>query len=220
VSKVEIMGAQDEQIIVEFSTEKLAGLGIDRAALIAALQAQNAVSPAGTLQTGDEKVALRVSGAFESELDILAINIVSNSRLIRLGDIADVRRIHVDPPQPMFRVNGKPAIGAAIAMREGGDILALGRSLQRVIAEIRADLPVGIEPLLVADQSSVVHSAIGEFMTSLWQAIAIIMAVSIVSLGLRAGAIVAFSIPLTLAIVFPVMQFVSIDLPPPSPPPP
>ena len=212
VSKVDIIGAQDEKIIIEFSTDKLAGLGIDRGDLIAALQAQNAVSPAGILQTGDERLALRVSGAFESELDILAINIASNGRLIRLGDIADVRRAYVDPPQPMFRVNGKPAIGVAIAMRDGGDILTLGRNVQRTMDEITADLPVGIQPVLVADQSSVVRGAIGEFMTSLWQAIAIIMAVSVISLGVRAGAIVALSIPLTLAIVFPVMEFVSIDL--------
>ena len=212
VSKVDIIGAQDEKIIIEFSTDKLAGLGIDRGDLIAALQAQNAVSPAGVLQTGDERIALRVSGAFESELDILAINIASNGRLIRLGDIADVRRAHVDPPQPMFRVNGKTAIGVAIAMRDGGDILTLGRNLQRTMDEITADLPLGITPVLVADQSSVVRTAIGEFMTSLWQAIAIIMAVSVISLGVRAGAIVALSIPLTLAIVFPVMEFVSIDL--------
>ncbi len=212
VSKIEILGAQDEQILIEFSTEKLAGLGIDRAALIAALQAQNAVSPAGTLETGDERISLRVSGAFDSELDILAINIASNGRLLRLGDIADVRRIFVDPPQPMFRVNGTPAIGLAIAMRDGGDILALGRNIQRTMDEITADLPIGIEPTLVANQSSVVDSAIGEFMESLWQAIAIIMAVSVISLGVRAGAIVALSIPLTLAIVFPVMETVSIDL--------
>jgi multidrug efflux pump subunit AcrB len=212
VSKIEIIGAQDEQIIIEFSTERLAGLGIDRAALIAALQAQNAVTPAGTLETGDERLSLRVSGAFKSELDILAINIASNGRLLRLGDIADVRRTFVDPPQPMFRVNGKPAIGLGIAMRDGGDILALGRDIQRTMDEIIADLPIGIEPTLVADQSSVVQSAIGEFMESLWQAIAIIMAVSVVSLGVRAGAIVALSIPLTLAVVFPVMEFVSIDL--------
>jgi multidrug efflux pump subunit AcrB len=212
VSKIEVLGAQDEKIIIEFSTQKLAGLGIDRAALIAALQAQNAVSPAGTLQTGDEKLALRVSGAFDSELDILAVNIASNGRLIRLGDIADVRRIYVDPPQPMLRVNGKPAIGLAIAMRDGGDILTLGRNIQRTMDEITADLPLGIDPTLVANQSSVVQSAIGEFMTSLWQAIAIIMAVSVVSLGLRPGAIVALSIPLTLAVVFPVMELVSIDL--------
>jgi multidrug efflux pump subunit AcrB len=212
VSKIEILGAQDERIIIEFSTEKLAGLGIDRGSLIASLQAQNAVSPAGSLQTGDEKLALRVSGAFDSELDILGVNIASNGRLIRLGDIADIRRAYVDPPQPMFRVNGKPAIGLAIAMRDGGDILALGRNLQRTMDEIIADLPLGIDATLVANQSSVVRSAIGEFTTSLWQAIAIIMAVSIISLGVRAGAIVALSIPLTLAIVFPVMEFVSIDL--------
>ena len=140
------------------------------------------------------------------------INIAANGRLLRLGDIADVSRIFADPPQPMFRVNGKPAIGLAIAMREGGDILTLGRNIQRTMDEITADLPIGIEPMLVADQSSVVQSAIGEFMTSLWQAIAIIMAVSVISLGVRAGAIVALSIPLTLAVVFPVMELVSIDL--------
>ena len=212
VSKVDIIGAQDEKIIVEFSTEKLAGLGLDRASLIAALQAQNAVSPAGTLQTGDEKIAIRVSGAFESELDILNVNIAVNGRLLRLGDIAEVRRVYADPPQPMFRVNGKPAIGVTVAMRDGGDILAMGQKIQNTMAEITADLPIGIEPVLVANQSYVVENAIGEFMTSLWQAIAIIMAVSVISLGLRAGAIVALSIPLTLAVVFPVMDMVSIDL--------
>jgi len=123
-----------------------------------------------------------------------------------------VRRAFVDPPQPMFRVNGKPAIGIAIAMREGGDILTLGQNVQRTMAEITADLPLGIEPVLVANQSGVVRTAIGEFTTSLWQAIAIIMGVSIISLGFRAGAIVALSIPLTLAMVFPIMGFVSIDL--------
>ena len=212
VSKVEVLGAQDEKITIEFSTKKLAGLGIDRSALIAALQAQNAVSPAGVLQTGSERLALRVSGAFQSELDVMNVNIASNGRLLRMADIADVNRTYVDPPQPIFRVNGKPAIGLAIAMRDGGDILTLGQNVQRTMREITADLPLGIEPFLVADQSAVVKSAIGEFMTSLWQAIVIIMVVSVVSLGFRPGAIVALSIPLTLAIVFPVMELVSIDL--------
>ena len=206
VSKIEIIGAQDEQIFVEFSTQQLAGLGIDRAALLAALQAQNAVSPSGSIQTSDEKLWLRVSGAFRSEQDILAVNFLSNGRLIRLRDIAEVRRSFADPPQPMFRVNGRPAIGLAIAMRDGGDILALGRNVSREINEAIADLPLGIEPTLVSDQPAVVSTAIGEFMTSLWQAIAIIMAVSFVTLGFRAGAIVALSIPLTLAIVFPIME--------------
>ncbi|MGO9392732.1 efflux RND transporter permease subunit, partial [Rhodoblastus sp.] len=115
VSKIEILGAQDEQIFVEFSTRTLAGLGIDRAALIAALRAQNSVIPAGSLQTGDEKLSIRVTGAFRSENDILDANFLSNGRLVRLRDIADVRRALADPPQPMFRVNGKPAIGLAIA---------------------------------------------------------------------------------------------------------
>ena len=121
VSKIEILGAQDEQIFVEFSTQQLAGLGIDRAALIAALRAQNAISPSGSLQTGDEKLLIRVSGAFRSENDILDINFLSNGRLIRLRDIAEVRRALANPPQPMFRVDGKPAIGLAIAMRDGAD---------------------------------------------------------------------------------------------------
>jgi len=212
VSKIEIIGAQDEQIFVEFSTQKLAGLGIDRGALIAAIQAQNSVVPAGSVQTSKEKLSLQVSGAFRSEQDILDVNFLSNGRMIRLRDIAEVRRSFADPPQPMFYVNGKPAIGLAIAMRNGGDILALGRNVKAEIDEALVDLPLGIEPALVSNQPAVVDHAIGEFMISLWQAIAIIMAVSIVSLGIRPGAIVATSIPLTLALTFPLMQVLGIDL--------
>jgi multidrug efflux pump len=212
VSKIELLGEQDERIFVEFSTQQLAGLGIDRAALIAAIRAQNAVIPSGDIQTGQEKLQIRVSGAFRSENDILDVNFLSNGRLIRLRDIANVRRALADPPQPMFRVNGKPAIGLAIAMRDGGDILALGKNVQQSIDAAIANLPVGVDVTLVSDQPLVVKTAIGEFMSSLWQAIAIIMAVSIISLGLRPGAVVALSIPLTLAIVFPIMQAFHIDL--------
>jgi multidrug efflux pump len=212
VSKIEIVGAQDEQIFIEFSTRQLAGLGIDRSALIAAVQAQNSVSPAGSLQTSKETLSLQVSGAFRSEQDILNVNFLANGRMIRLRDIAEVRRAYADPPQPMFRVNGQPAIGLAIAMRPGGDILALGRNIGAEIDDMLVDLPLGIQPTLVSDQPAVVEHAIGEFMTSLWQAIAIIMAVSFISLGLRPGAIVAASIPLTLAITFPIMGAFGIDL--------
>ena len=212
VSKIEIIGAQDEQVFLEFSTQRLAALGLDYPALVAALQAQNAVRPAGVLQTGDERLSLRVSGAFDSELDILAVNFVVGGRVVRLGDIAEVRRGYVDPPQPMFRVDGEPAIGLGIAMREGGDILALGRNIRagdgrdpgRAADRHRADL--------VADQAVTVDLAINEFTTSLWQAILIIIAASFVSLGVRPGAVVALSIPLTLAIVFPIMEFFDIDL--------
>ena len=212
VSKIEVLGAQDEKIFVEFSTQQLAGLGIDRSALVSALQAQNLVIPSGTIQTGNEKLLLRVSGAFDSEASILAVNFVANGRLIRLRDIAQVHRTYADPPQPMFRVNGEPAIGLAIAMREGGDILALGKNVKQVMHEVTANLPIGIEPTLVANQPYVVDHAIGEFTTSLWQAIAIIIAVSFVSLGFRAGTVVALSIPLTIALEFPIMQIAGIDL--------
>jgi multidrug efflux pump len=212
VSKIEILGAQDEQIFLELSTQRLAALGLDYPALVAALQAQNAVRPAGVLQTGEERLSLRVSGAFESELDILGVNFVVGGRTIRLGDIAEVRRAYADPPQPMFRVNGEPAIGVAIAMQDGGDILALGRNIQQAMAEITAELPMGIEPVLIADQAVTVDTAINDFTTSLWQAILIIIAASFVSLGVRPGAVVALSIPLTLAIVFPIMEYFAIDL--------
>ena len=212
VSKIEILGAQNEQIYVEFSTRQLAGLGIDRAALIAAIRAQNAVIPAGSIQTGDEKLSIRVSGAFKSENDLLDLNFLSNGQLIRLRDIAEVRRTLSDPPQPMFRVNGKPAIGLAIAMRDGGDILGLGANVKKAVADEVQELPLGVNVALVSDQPVVVKTAIGEFMESLWQAIAIIMAVSIISLGLRPGTVVALTIPLTLAIVFPIMEALHIDL--------
>jgi multidrug efflux pump len=212
VSKIEILDAQDEQIFVEFSTSQLAGLGIDRAALVDALRAQNAVIPAGSIQTGDEKLSIRVTGAFEPENHLLDVNFPSNGRLVRLRDIAEVHRSLSDPPQPMFRANGKPAIGLAIAMRDGGDILALGENVTKAIDSDMTDLPIGIDVTLVSDQPVVVKNAIGEFMESLWQAIAIIMACSILSLGFRPGAVVALSIPLTVAIISPIMELIGIDL--------
>jgi multidrug efflux pump len=212
VSKIEILGAQDEKIFVEFSTEELASLGIDRSALISALQVQNVVQPAGVIQTGNETLSLRVSGAFRSEQDVLAVNFAVGGRMLRLSDIAQIRRGYSDPPQPMLRVNGEPAIGLAIAMRDGGDILALGRNIKKAMAEVTADLPLGIEPKLVADQAVTVEGAISEFMTSLWQAVAIILATCFISLGVRPGLVIAASIPLTLAVVFSVMDVSGIDM--------
>jgi multidrug efflux pump subunit AcrB len=212
VSKIEILGAQDENIFLEFSTARLAGLGLSYSALLGQLQAQNLVRPAGVLQTGDERIFLRVSGAFDSENDIKAVNLVVGDRLVPLTDIAQVRRGFSDPPLPLFHVNGKPAIGLAIAMRDGGDILALGGNLKKEMADIRANLPVGVEPFLVSDQAVTVDLAINDFMTSLWQAILIILAASFVSLGVRPGSVVALAIPLTLAIVFAVMMMTGTDL--------
>jgi multidrug efflux pump subunit AcrB len=212
VSSIEVLGAQDEQIYIEFSMERLAGLRLNLNQIVATLQAQNLVRPAGTMQGAQERVFLRVTGAFDNERDIEAVNIVSGDRIFRLGDIAKVRRGFTDPPQPMFRVNGKPAIGLAIAMRDAGDILALGDNLRKEMAEVVSNLPVGIETTLVADQAVTVDYAINDFMTSLWQAIVIILACSFVALGVRPGTVVALAIPLTMAIVFAVMDVANIDL--------
>lgn len=216
VSRIELIGAQDERVFIEFSMEKLAGLGIDRNALIGALQAQNLISPTGTIEGGQERLLLRVSGSFESEGDIRAMNFAmpaaQGSRILRLSDIAEVHRGYADPPQPMFRVNGREAIGLGISMRDGGDVLQLGHNIDVAARRVMADTPVGIEMSAVAEQPRTVALAIADFMGSLWQAIAIILVASFVSLGVRPGAIVALAIPLTLAIVFPIMQIVGIDL--------
>ncbi len=212
VTKIELLGAQDERVYIEFSMERLAGLGLDYSSILNALRAQNVVNPTGVLEAPEERVWLRVSGAFQTEADIAQVNFQVNGRLIRLTDIAEIRRDFADPPQPLFRVNGRSAIGLAIAMRDSGDILALGRNLRAEMRAIKADLPVGIEAYEVADQAQTVDTAIGEFTESLWQAIVIILICSFVALGIRPGAVVALAIPLTLAIVFPIMSMVQIDL--------
>lgn len=212
VSKISILGAQDERIFIEFDMRTLAGLGFDPAALVAALEAQNLVRPTGVIQTGDESISLRVSGAFASEADLLAVNFAIGDRMLRLGDVAQVRRGLADPPQPMFRVNGVDAIGLAIVMRDGGDILALGENVRQAMEAIVADLPIGIETTRVADQPQTVDAAIGDFTTSLWQAIVIILGVSFLSLGVRAGTVVALAIPLVLTTVFALMNILDIDL--------
>ena len=155
---------------------------------------------------------MRVSGALMSEKDILAVNFAVGDRIIRLADIAQVRREDADPPEPIFRINGKPGLGLSISMRDGGDVLALGRNIQQTMQELKADLPIGIEPVMVANQPETVSHSINEFMEALWEAIAIVLAVSVVSLGLRAGTIVIVSIPLVLAVVFAAMEALGIDL--------
>jgi multidrug efflux pump subunit AcrB len=212
IAKIDVLGAQDERFYIEFGMEELAGLDLNPAALVQALRAQNVVSPTGTLQTGDEAISLRVSGAFRDTADLLDVTFAVDGRMLRLGDIAQVRRGYVDPPQPMFRVNGEPAIGLAIAMREGGDVLALGDEVKAKMAGILANLPIGIDVIRVADQPVTVDEAITDFTTSLWQAIAIILTIGFVALGVRAGTVVALTIPLTLALVFALMDIAHIDL--------
>ncbi len=212
VSKAEFLGTQDERIYIEFSTHRLAELGMDRMELIKALVTQNAVVPSGVIQTKNEAVLMDVTGRFESEKDLQQVNFAFGGKMLRLGDIATITRGYADPPQPMFRVNGKDAIGVALSMRTGGDIIALEKNLDHVMEELKADLPVGIETFLVSNQPKVVEEAVNEFMKALWEAIAIVLVISFLNLGLRAGLVVATSIPLVLAIVFVVMQIFGIDL--------
>ena len=212
VNKVNLIGQQAERIFIEFSPTKLAGYGLKSAQLAAALQAQNAVAPTGVITTDEESITLRVSGAMASEKDILAMNFDVGGRNVRLADIAEVRREYADPPDPMFRINGTPGLGLSISMRDGGDVLALGENIHDAMEELKADLPIGIEPIMVANQPDTVHRSIDDFMEALWESIAIVLVVSVVSLGLRAGAIVIVCIPLVLAIVFAAMYALSIDL--------
>jgi multidrug efflux pump subunit AcrB len=212
VSKAEFLGTQDERIYVEFSTHRLAELGMDRMELVQALVTQNAVVPSGVIHTKNEAVLMDVTGRFESEKDLQQVNFVFGGKMLRLSDIATITRGYADPPQPIFRVNGKDAIGVALSMRTGGDILALEKNLDHVMEELKADLPIGIETFLVSNQPKVVEEAVHEFMKALWEAIAIVLVISFLNLGLRAGLVVATSIPLVLAIVFVIMQICGIDL--------
>ncbi len=212
VAKVDMVGVQDEKIYLEFSTQQMAALGLDANALMQVLQAQNALVPSGTVDSGPERIAIRVSGEFTSEESLKAVNFRFNNRFFRLSDIATVKRAYVDPPQPMFRYNGEPAIGLAVAMTVGGDVLALGHNVKDKVAELARELPVGIDMQLVADQPHVVHEAVGEFTESLMEAIAIVLAVSFLALGWRPGIVVAVAIPLVLAITFVLMKLAGISL--------
>jgi multidrug efflux pump subunit AcrB len=212
IKKIEWIGVQDERILIELLPDRVAAMGLDYDQVFRAIAAQNAVRPAGVVTTGQENVAIRVSGGFGTVADLLDVSLVADGRMMRLGDIATVRRTLVDPPQPMLRVNAKPAIGLAISMAEGGDILQLGQDMNAAMARIVADLPVGVDPVLVSNQPQVVDQAIGEFTESLWQAVGIILVVSFLALGMRPGMVVAITIPMTLAIVFVVMQIFGFDL--------
>ena len=212
VSKVEMLGAQDERIYIEFSTHRLAELNLDRFALLRALEKQNAVSPSGLVQTRDEKILVQVSGKFQSEQDVQNMHFAVGPKMLRLSDIATVRRGYAEPPQPKFRINGQDAIGLAIAMRSGGDILMLETHLAEAVRQLQADLPLGIDSRLVASQPAVVRDAVDEFMEALWEAVAIVLCISFISLGFRAGMVVALSIPLVLAAVFVTMYIIGVDL--------
>jgi len=210
--KVDLIGARDEVIYLDFSTQRLAGLGLDRQAVVQSLQAQNAVAPSGVIQAGPERVSVRVTGGFISEDSLRAINLRVNDRFFRLSDIGTITRGYEDPPQPLFRYNGEPAIGLAIGMKANGNILAFGNDLKQRMADIIGELPIGVGVHLVSDQPVVVEDAVSGFTRALFEAVVIVLVVSFVSLGLRGGLVVACAIPLVLAITFVFMKYTGITL--------
>lgn len=212
VGKVQLLGVQEEQIVVEFSPTRLAAYGLDDEAVLRALKAQNAVSPTGVVRLPDDKIALRVSGGFASEASLRQMTLRANGRFVPLTEFATIRRIPADPPAPLFRVNGEKAMGVAISMAAGGNLLEFGEAVRTRMDEIKATLPYGIEVSQVADQSTVVKGAVNGFVTVLGEAIAIVLAVSFLSLGVRAGLVVSISIPFVLAMTFIGMELTGIGL--------
>lgn len=210
--RVDLLGAQDERIYLEFSTRQLAALGLDQNAVLTSLQSQNAIVQSGEIQTGAERISVRVGGQFMSEDSLRAVNLRVNDRFFRLSDVATITRGYADPPISLFRYNGQPAIGLAIGMRAGGNLLNFGEALRRTMQEVGAQLPAGIDVHLIADQPEVVHEAVGGFTRALFEAVVIVLAVSFVSLGFRAGFVVALTIPLVLAMTFIGMDLLGISL--------
>ena len=212
VTKVDLYGVQDERIFVEFSHAKLATLGITPQALFDSLAKQNNVVPAGTVETSSQRVPLRVTGALDGAKAVAETPVESNGRVFRLGDIATVTHGFVDPPTFKVRQEGKPAIGIGVVTAKGANILELGKDVTAAADEFMKAVPQGIDVQMIADQPNVVEHAVGEFTHSFVEALAIVLFVSFLALGLRTGIVVAASVPLVLAIVFIVMEAMGLDL--------
>ena len=212
VTKVNLYGTQDEKIYVEFSNAKLATLGITTDQIFQSLARQNAVVPAGTVESSAQRVPLRVTGALDGARAVAETPVEANGRVFRLGDIAQVTHGFVDPPDFQVRQEGKPAIGIGVVMAKGANILELGPAVATATADFMASVPQGFELQQIADQPAVVEHAVGEFVHSFIEALAIVLFVSFLALGWRTGIVVALSVPLVLAIVFIIMNAMGMDL--------
>lgn len=212
VKKVDLLGVQDEKVYVEVAPARLAALGLTPAQVADALTKQNSVAQAGFVETASDRVRLRVTGPYDTVERIRNTDLAVGGRHFRLADIADVKRGIVDPPSPRMRVGGEDAIGIAVAMNRGGNVIKLGENLAKEVERRAADLPVGMEMRKVADQPTIVQVSLKLFLQSLAEALIIVLAVSFLSLGLRTGMVVALSIPLVLAMTFILMYALGIDL--------
>jgi multidrug efflux pump len=212
VGKVELLGLQDEKVWIELSNVKLATLGLPLQAVQQALEAQNAVVAASFFETPSERVQLRVTGRFQTVDQIRGFPIRVGDRTFRISDLADVRRGFNDPPAPRMRFMGEDAIGLAVAMKDGGDILVLGKALEGEFARLQNNLPAGMQLRKVSDQPAAVKTSVGEFVQVLAEALGIVLLVSFFSLGVRTGMVVALAIPLVLAMTFACMYYLGIGL--------
>jgi len=221
VNKVGIFGAQDEKLFVEISQKRLAQLGLDFNQVITQLGQQNAVESAGTINAPTDFVQVRVGGQFNTVDELRQFPIRANGASFKLGDVAQIRRAYVDPPQVKVRHQGHEVIALGISMARGGDIVRMGKALNLTVGQIRAELPAGIELHQFQNQSKVVTSSVNEFVGTLIEAVVIVLGVSFVALGLhfkpfrldwRPGLVVGITIPLVLAITFVTMYYWGVGL--------
>ncbi|HEY3639979.1 MAG TPA: efflux RND transporter permease subunit [Xanthobacteraceae bacterium] len=212
VNKVDIIGEQPQKIFIELSHEKLAMLGITPQQIFDGVAKQNAVTSGGSVDTAADRINLRVTGAFSGVDAVAAVPVQVDGRIFRLGDIATVKRGYQDPPGFIVRVGGKPALGLGVSMQDGANLITLGDNLKAAMAAITAELPLGLEVTQIADQPSIVERSVSEFVETFVEALGIVLLVSFLSLGWRAGIVVALSVPLVLAIVLTIMYAAGIDL--------
>lgn len=205
VKKVNIIGEQPERIYIEFSHERLATLGVNPQDVFAALNNQNVLTPAGSIETKGPQVFVRLDGAFDKLQKIRDTPITAQGRTLKLSDIATVKRGYEDPATFIIRNDGEPALLLGVVMREGWNGLDLGKALENEVGSINEDLPLGISLNKVTDQAVNISSSVNEFMIKFFAALLVVMFVSFISMGWRVGLVVAMAVPLTLAIVFVAM---------------
>ncbi len=212
VGKIDLVGLQDEKVWIELSNTRLATLGVSMQQVQQALADQNAVTGTSFFETATDRVQLRVTGQFNDIEAIRQFPIRAGDRTVHLGDIAEVKRGFADPASPKMRFMGEEAIGLAVAMKDGGDILKLGANLDAEFERLQKTLPAGMQLRKVSDQPQSVEESVGEFVQVLTEAVVIVLLVSFFSLGLRTGLVVGVTIPLVLAMTFFVMHYFDIGL--------
>lgn len=207
-----IFGDRKEVIYLDFSPEKMAAIGVNQQQVQATLAAQNAIVPSGVIEAGDERILVRVGGQFLNVKSLEDVNLRVGDRFFRITDVATIRRGYKDPVSELFRFNGQEAIGLAVGMRAGANILTFGAELDELLEQAETRLPIGIEVHKISDQPAIVEEAVGHFTKALIEAIAIVMVVSFIAVGFRAGLVVAMAVPLTLAITFVIMDYTGFTL--------